>query len=453
MSGVKRKSLRRELTIKLIVLQTVTLIVLAIASQFSDFVGDGDRSAKLLDPSYSRAIANAVVRTEAGDLAISEANLASLRSAAPDLWFAVMDEDGNRLVEGALPPVHQALSQQLNRVDFVDIRDKSPDADSAASLRVESTPAGRLHVLYGGAPMLGIELAFVDFFNTFVGPVLLLILMGLAGVMLIITPLIVSSATKGIVAAVQSAEAIDIEQRGVRLPTAQVPEEVATLVIAMNAALERLDEGYERQQMFLADAAHELKTPIAILQSRIELAPDDRARARLLLDVGRLSNVAETLLDMQRLNHRGFSGQSADIVGIFAQVAADLAPLAISAGYELSFETEVKQAPVNGDANAIERALTNLVQNAIAHGANRGTIVIHVRRDHRVDVSDDGPGIPPEQRDVIFQPFHRLQPQDRGSGLGLSLVREIMRRHGGSVSVGDSDSGGARFSLRFPLPA
>jgi two-component system OmpR family sensor kinase len=453
MTRVRRKSLRRELTVKLIVLQSLTLIILAVASQFADFVGNGDRSAELLDPTYSRAIAAAVSRGPDGSLLVAQDKLAELRAEAPDLWFVVADAEGRRLAAGVVPEVHTALSQHLDSVDFADIRDKRPGSPGAASLRVENADAGRLHVLYGNAPLLGIGLAFVDFFSTFVGPVLLLVLMGLAVVMLITTPLIVRSATKGIVAAVQSAEGIDIEQRGTRLPTAQVPAEVAALVVAINAALERLDEGYERQQMFLADAAHELKTPIAILQSRIELAPDDRARARLLLDVGRLSNMAETLLDMQRLKHRGLSGQSADIVSVFAQVAADLAPLAISAGYELSFESEVRHAVVNGDANAIERALTNLVQNAIAHGANRGNIAIRVRSDHRVDVCDDGPGIPSEQRDLIFQPFHRLKPQDRGSGLGLSLVREIMHRHGGSVSVRASDSGGACFSLRFPQPA
>jgi signal transduction histidine kinase len=105
---------------------------------------------------------------------------------------------------------------------------------------------------------------------------------------------------------------------------------------------------------------------------------------------------------------------------------------------------------VIGDRSALERALTNLVQNAIQHGGRRGTITIHVGLPATIDVSDEGDGIPPEQRALIFEPFYRLTPLDRGAGLGLNMVREIARLHSGHVSVFDGANGGACFRLALP---
>ena len=90
-----------------------------------------------------------------------------------------------------------------------------------------------------------------------------------------------------------------------------------------------------------------------------------------------------------------------------------------------------------GDAAALERALTNLVQNAIQHGPRRGTIGIRVSRPASIEVTDEGAGIPADQREQIFEPFYRLTPLDRGAGLGLNMVREIVLLHGGHVSVAD----------------
>jgi len=247
------------------------------------------------------------------------------------------------------------------------------------------------------------------------------------------------------------AEQIHFEQRGTRLSTESMPLEALPLVKAVNDALGRLDDGYEREQRFLLDAAHELRTPIAILQTRLESLPGGAQKTRLLEDAARLATLAEQLLDLQRLNpHNGTTAVVIDLVAVARRVAVDLAPLAIAAGYELSFDSHVEKLPVIGDQGALERAVANLVQNAIEHGGRRGTITIIVARDGTIDVSDEGQGIPVEHRERIFEPFHRLHPLSRGAGLGLNLARTIVQRHGGEIVALTGKSGGACFRITLP---
>ncbi|WP_038380316.1 sensor histidine kinase, partial [Bradyrhizobium elkanii] len=222
------------------------------------------------------------------------------------------------------------------------------------------------------------------------------------------------------------------------------------LVTAINDALKRLDDGYSRHQRFVADAAHELRTPIAILNTRLESLPPGPEKTRLLEDSARLATLAEQLLDIQRFDQCRNPFVRVDLVAVARNVAADLAPLAIAAGYELSLDTSVDRVETSGDRAALERALTNLVQNAIQHGGRRGTITIHVGSAATIDVSDEGDGIPQGERTRIFDPFYRLAPLDRGAGLGLNMVREIARLHGGHVSVLDGPKGGACFRLTLP---
>ena len=269
---------------------------------------------------------------------------------------------------------------------------------------------------------------------------------------IIATPLVVRKTFASVGAAAARAEQIDVDRRGTRLPLKQVPREIVPLVVAVNDALGRLDEGYEQQKRFFANAAHELRTPIAILQTRLDGLPASAEKARLLEDVARLSTLADQFLDLQRLNHQ-FALVPVDLVEIGRQVTSDLAPLAIAAGYEPAFETEDEQIEVIGDRSALERAVTNLVQNAIQHGGRRGSITVHVNRLTGITVTDEGTGIPSEDRERIFEPFHRLHTGGRRLGLGLNLVQEIVRLHSGEVHVLDGPTGGAAFRIMLPQAA
>jgi len=267
---------------------------------------------------------------------------------------------------------------------------------------------------------------------------------------LIATPLVIRRALASLGDAAEQAESIDSGPPGRRLVIAGVPDEIRPLIRAFNDALGRLDDGYERQQRFLADAAHELRTPIAILQIRLESLADSSERTRLLEDSARLGALAEQLLDLQRLNQPGSHRMRVDLVAIGQRVTMDLAPLAINAGYAICFEPETERVCAMGDELSLARAVTNLVQNAIEHGGRQGMIAVRVGRSGTITVSDEGAGIPAEHRERIFEPFHRLQPRPRGAGLGLNLVREIVRWHDGEIAVLD-ESRGASFRITLPL--
>lgn len=260
---------------------------------------------------------------------------------------------------------------------------------------------------------------------------------------LIVTLWIVRRSLAGVSHIAQEAEQIDAHRRG-RLNETHVPKEIVPLVNAVNDALRRLDERYERQRRFIASAAHELRTPIAILAAKVEV--DASAAVRNLAgDVQRLATLAEQLLDIQRLD-TDRPDEKVDLGELVRRVVAELVPLLVAAGRTI--EVEVQQgACCRGDAAALERVVTNLIQNAVAHG---GRHIVVRAAGAAFEVEDDGPGIPPEERERVFEPFHRLRPRSTGSGLGLNLVQQVVERHGGRATIMSGDHRGtiARVELR-----
>jgi signal transduction histidine kinase len=400
----------------------------------------------------------AIVRDANGQLALRVSpTLAALRNEIPDLWYAIRDENGGLLTGGVVPDDYAGIGDSLRHISQARLGWQIGDQPKpAARLKRVKTAAGSVQIL---APAQG-QMSFTKALRAF-GFIFLAIALPCLAVMALATwfatPIVVRRALKSLDEAAAEAQQIDIDQRGTRLPTAALPAEIKPLIQAVNDALGRLDDGYERHKRFLIDAAHELRTPIAILNTRLESLPRSSDNVRLLSDVARLSTLAEQLLDLQRLNQRFTPLARVDLAALSQRVASDLAPLAIAAGYEMSFEGSGVQVDVMGDQTALERAVTNLVQNAIDHGGRDGCITIRVERLGQcgvIEVCDEGTGIPTAQRDHIFEPFYRLRPFERGAGLGLNLVREILQRHEGHVSVLDGPRGGACFRITLPaLPA
>ena len=232
------------------------------------------------------------------------------------------------------------------------------------------------------------------------------------------------------------------------------------LVLLDRAAAEaRASEAAMRT--FLADASHELRTPVAALQATAErLLRDQPARpardaieAQLARDSGRLGHLVDDLLNLARLDARERPHREpVDLV--------DLASAAVSATRTTDPPARIElitngPVPVTGDRDALLRAVRNLLDNATAVA---DTVVVEVRRTANgstVSVSDNGPGIPADQRERVFEPFVRLggraaqTPRD-GTGLGLAIVRRTIESHGGAVTCDPSPAGGARFTLRLP---
>jgi signal transduction histidine kinase len=441
-------SLHRRLAWRLVLLQTVTLsLASAILTILIMQLNPGER---IVDSSLAEAVAAAMQRGPNGELVLGpNAELERYRAESPTVWMIVTDDQGHSFEDGPVPAAYSEMASSLNRLWFVDIRDSGAENDLAASFHGDDTPIGKLYVLAGGGGFVSTIFAAILVGNIFILPLLLMLIIATV----IAIPLIVRKVMRGLDAAEEQARSINFDKHGTRLPLDKVPYEVRGLVTAVNEALTRLDEGYERHRRFLADAAHELKTPIAILQTRVENLDTGPERTRLLTDTARLAAMAEQLLDLQRLAQSQIDFQPIDLVPLAERVVADHAPLAISAGYDISLRAPAPSAWVLGDRGAIERLLANLTQNAVVHGGNNGTIEIEIAGNGTFEVHDSGPGIAPEHREKIFEPFYRIRPLDRGAGLGLNLVREVVRQHSGNISVLPSHLGGVCFRVELPVAA
>ncbi|MET2829450.1 sensor histidine kinase [Mesorhizobium shangrilense] len=447
MRWLRKSSLRRTLIVQLLACQIGVLLLAVVL--LAAFLINAGLGGVVVDPEVTEIVARAISRDADGRLKLVETEeLQELRRSVPDLWLVARDAQGNMLSHGSVPEPYQMFGTHLDKLAFADIRDAVAPYALAAVVRKASGPAGELNVL-AGTRMFSTTYIVMVLSNLVLIPVVIVLVL----ITVISVPWIVGRSLSSLSLVAQRAGAIDIDRRGDRLPEAGVPGEVQPLVQAVNGALHRLDEGYERQQRFMLDAAHELRTPIAILQTRLETMPEGAFRNRLLVDAGRIAALAEQMLDLQRLDHGKAAFTAVDLVSLCRQVAADLAPLAIADGYELSFEAGEDRVIVKGDAGALERAVVNLVQNAIEHGGQKGLILVRVTGDGIIEISDEGTGIPFDERERIFEPFHRLRPRDRGAGLGLNLVRDIVSRHGGHVSVADAPGGGACFSIALPKDA
>ena len=234
-----------------------------------------------------------------------------------------------------------------------------------------------------------------------------------------------------------------------RLSEAGVPKEIRGLVRAVNQALDRLDAGFRMQREFTADAAHELRTPLAILRAHVDTLVDRNTATALKEDFDRVTRVVADLLRAAQLDSiAAGDGDRCDIAELAVEAAGFLLPLAERHGQELQVIGTERPVPVHANKTYALQALRNLVENAIFHTPTGMTITIRVAGD-TVSVADSGPGIPDAQKDKIFQRFWRARRTGSGSGIGLAIVKRTMEIYGGRVEVTDTPGGGATFTLHF----
>ncbi|HVO02068.1 MAG TPA: HAMP domain-containing sensor histidine kinase [Candidatus Cybelea sp.] len=249
------------------------------------------------------------------------------------------------------------------------------------------------------------------------------------------------------------ARAIGPAQSGVRLPTDDLPTELLAPVEAVNGALERLDRGFQAQRDFLADAAHELRTPLAILAAHLDSMQDPARTQALRADVERMTRLVNQLLMVAQLEALTILPEDmADLSALASELGGLMAPLAVKSGRSLAVLNADHPVLVRGNRDAIYQALRNLVENALKFTPPETEVEIEVERSGSVSVSDRGPGIPEAQRALLFRRFWRAdRRQSGGAGLGLAIAFRIAAAHAGELLVGDNPGGGARFTLRIPL--
>ena len=230
-----------------------------------------------------------------------------------------------------------------------------------------------------------------------------------------------------------------------------MPRDVLPLVRAVNEALHRLEHGFAVQQEFVADAAHELRTPLAILRAEAEALADRQAARDLLSDIAGMTRIVNQLIEtaeFDRLTIR--PGDVADIRAVCIDVAAFMAPVAVAQDRNIAVGGSSEPIWVAGNAGALFQAVRNLVENAVIHTAPGTTVEIAANDDGTIIVSDAGPGIPEERRELIFQRFWRGDRRRADSaGLGLAIVARIVSAHGGSIAIRDGAAGGAVFVVQL----
>jgi signal transduction histidine kinase len=262
-------------------------------------------------------------------------------------------------------------------------------------------------------------------------------------------------ALRPVIHASTMARAITPARLDVRLPTRNLPSEVRPLVDAVNQALDRLERGFRIQREFTADAAHELRTPLAILRARVDTLDSRGAAKSLLADIDGMSRIVNQLLESAELEDFTVEpGETADILAVCTEIVSFVAPLAVAQGRSIALTGSDQPVPINGRAEALLQAVRNLAENALHHTAVGTTVEIDVGRDGCVRVLDRGPGIPPNERELVFRRFWRRdRRRGGGAGLGLSIVARIVEAHRGSIAISDRSGGGAVFTVRFvPAP-
>ncbi|QYF86981.1 HAMP domain-containing sensor histidine kinase [Brevundimonas sp. PAMC22021] len=426
-------------------LLAVLVLTIAIATGIS--VSEG-RTTRLAGANLALEFAREELTFEGGRWVIpAEGAFASLAARNPALWL--VGGDGQRfLVLGDPPPPIRRLFGLPT----------DPTEGSGASfgallpeVAIERRDIDGRSILLAVGGVDPETVTSADALRSFSLAPLVAVILGL-GVLSAIALLgaipLLSRAVRPIV---DEAASIQPDDVGRRLDESRAPPELLPLARAFNGALERLEVELGRGRRLISNVAHELRTPLAVLSLRIDtLSGPDHEREALRTAVLRVSRLAEQMLDLERFSVPNRPRAALNLTALAKEVVSSLAPMAISAGYELALEAPQNPVIVSGDPEAVIRAITNLISNAVQHGGDNGLITV-VLSDGQLQVIDEGPGVPELLQPRLFEAFAQGDGATGGSGLGLHLTREVMRGLGGEVSW-RRDGARTIFSLQFPEP-
>ena len=248
-------------------------------------------------------------------------------------------------------------------------------------------------------------------------------------------------------------------------------EEIQELVKSFNQMTEQLDEAFAMQRRFSASAAHELRTPIAVLRTKLDVFKKkkreqheyDELVTTMETYIDRLSSIITDLLEFAETSELG-EVEDVSLDSVIKTVVDDLESVAqnnminMQIDIQPKAQSEAQTFIVKGNTNLLYRALYNLVENAIRYNNEEGSVNITLEtRDQEgvIIIADTGVGIAPEQRELVFEPFYRVNKSRSrefgGAGIGLSLVKTILKRHGASITVSENNPQGSVFTIRIPL--
>ena len=248
-------------------------------------------------------------------------------------------------------------------------------------------------------------------------------------------------------------------------------EEIQELVKSFNQMTEQLDEAFAMQRRFSASAAHELRTPIAVLRTKLDVFKKKKREQReydelittMETYIDRLSSIITDLLEFAETSELGET-EDVSLDSVIKTVVDDLESVAqnnmvnVQIDEQSMTQSEAQTFIVKGNTNLLYRALYNLVENAIRYNNEEGSVNITLEtrgQEGVIIIADTGVGIAPEQRELVFEPFYRVNKSRSrefgGAGIGLSLVKTILKRHGASITVSENNPQGSVFTIRIPL--
>lgn len=445
---MRLRSLAARLVLWSVAVQSL-LAVIALAATLMFLRQPGDEHA-FAHMHVIQLVEAALARDPDGHLRLNATPaLAAFRRERPEAQVAVFQ--GRAALPGSAPGLVAAVAAS-GRPWFANATFTFTEGAMAGSTVVATAvrgPFGEVVIVAADNPFRLADLpALAVHMGGYLVRVVLVAMMGAA----LITPFVIARALRPLRAASAAASRIDLRTRGLRLPdSGGVPSELLGLIRSINAALDRLDEGFSRQQRYAAQAAHELRTPLAVLAARIDTLDGHPVAAGLRRDLERMRALVEQLLLVSRLE-RGdvLLDETLDLVELAREVVADLAPLAFTQDRRLEFIPLCPNRSFRGGRRVLEGALANLIRNAIRAEPAGGTVVVSVGPCLEFTVTDHGDGVAPDDRERIFEPFWRRSEDHAGAGLGLTIVREAAEAHGGAVSLRETEGGGATFRVKLP---
>lgn len=364
-----------------------------------------------------------------------------------DTAFRILDRDGRLLFSSLdgpalaalerMPPgartleVHDAGSPVLLQVRERDVVDAGVGyrIQAARSQRMVERLTGYARQLYLGAAAASVLVALVVF------------------------AIVVFVTVRRVVVPLQRASAIAAEigprSLSARLHVEGIPSEMAPLIDTLNAALQRLEDGFQVQQDFLAMAAHELKTPLTLLQAEVELG-GEMNREAMLRETQLMARQVNQLLHLAEVSEgRNYRFCRLSLRKLATDVVGYLTRVAERRGVSLRVKRQGAEVWVDADDAAAFVMLKNLLENAIHHSPEGGVVTLEVSPGGYA-VVDQGPGVAAGDREHLFKRFWRASPTSDGAGLGLAIVREICLAHQWDVRFEEAEGGGARFVVAIP---
>lgn len=370
----------------------------------------------------------------------------------PTTAYVIRDEQGNVIASSGFDfeATVSNISWTRGRAQYFTLGESDSQAQAFTGLATrESSRRGLITVIV--AEPYNPENAILDkMLNEFAGTAAWII-----PVFVFVTLAVGTAAIRGglkpLLSTASQSSNIRPENLSLRLDTTELPTEIEPMVTAFNQALDRVEDGFEVQRRFTANAAHELRTPLTVLSAAIEnwdTRPDTKALGK---DVERMNRLVNQLLHVARLD-TGFMDKSEEFdLRICAKdLVQSMAPLAIDRQRTLALVVDDIPVFVKGNRSAVEDALRNLIENGLVHTPPGTEVQVTVSADKTIEVCDEGNGVDSTSEPHIFERFFRA-PSNKfpGAGLGLAIVAEVMSLHEGKIEVTNRAEGGACFRMRF----